>query len=620
MKAKVTITLLCVLFVINKFSAQVTKALKDSLNTKIFYLDEITLIESQIPIKRRESGRSIIKIDSTELKSFNGRNISELLSTKPGIITLGNTSISGQNIRYAIRGSNNNQVLILIDGVRMSDSSRIDNDFDINFLNINQIESIEILKGASSSLYGSSSSAGVISIITKKSNNSESLNIDLFTGTENDNKSKLDDLTYFSSNLGFNKNLNLFNLGFNFSTLNTNGMSAISSGLEIDNFSKYNLNLNLSNNNGPIEWFVVLSKSKIKNGYDNSFPIEDANFIGLSFLESFTSRFKYQYSKGDISLTAGYQNTSREYRDNYPLNFKSINKSAEILNKFKISDKIYSVQGILFQDSGYDGVMNISQVGLYSNLVYLSGKNLNFSLGTRINNHQTYGNFLTYSLNPSYNFNFKELQNIKIFATLNSAFIAPSLYQLYDPYSGNEGLLPEESISKEIGIETTIKKRNLSIVFFERKENPKIIYEYDFSNFTGGYINTPSDLIFRGIEIDYSKVFFDMMDFNFNYTFNELKKGTLQRLPKHSFNESITYNLKKNRQLSFIYRYRGKREVLGGSEKLNSYGLMDIRFYFTKEKINFNFWVSNIFNKEYVEILNYSSKGRNLRFGISYEF
>ena len=82
------------------------------------------------------------------------------------------------------------------------------------------------------------------------------------------------------------------------------------------------------------------------------------------------------------------------------MTFNSINKSAEILNKFKISDKIYSVQGLLFQDSGYDGVPNVSQVGLYSNLVYLSGKNLNFSLGGRINNHQTYGKFFTYSLNP----------------------------------------------------------------------------------------------------------------------------------------------------------------------------------------------------------------------------
>ena len=620
MKAKVKIVLLCVFYISNNLKAQDLNKKKDSLDTKTLYLDEITLIESQIPIKRRESGRSIIKIDSIDLKNFGGRNISELLSTKAGIITLGNASITGQNLRYAIRGSNNNQVLILIDGVRISDPSRIDNDFDINFLNINQIESIEILKGASSSLYGSSASAGVINITTKKSNKSESLSIDLFTGTENDTKRKLDDLTYFSSNLGFNKDLSFLKLGFNLSTLNTNGMSAISTGPEVDNFSKYNFNLNLSSKDGPIEWHVILNKSQIKNGYDNSFPIEDANFFGLSFLESLSSRFKYQYGKGEISLTAGYQNTSREYRDNYPLTFKSINKSAEILNKFKITDKIYSVQGILFQDSGYDGVQNVSQVGLYSNVVYLSGKNLNFSLGGRINNHQTYGNFFTYSLNPSYNIDFKELENIKIFATLNSAFIAPSLYQLYDPYSGNKHLLPEESISKEIGIEMSNQKRNLSIVFFEREENPKIIYEYDFSTFTGGYNNSPSDLIFRGVEIDYSKKILKNTDFNFNYTFNELKKGTLQRLPKHSFNESITYNLKKNKQLSFIYRYRSKREALGGTEILNSYGLMDLRYSFAKYKINFNFWINNIFNKEYVEILNYSSKGRNLRFGISYEF
>ena len=620
MKAKVSIILLSIFFITHNFNAQDFKDIKDSLNTKTFYLDEITLIESQIPIKRRESGRSIIKIDSTELNKFKGRNISELLSTKSGIITLGNKSITGQNIRYAIRGSNNKQVLILIDGIRVSDPSRIDSDFDINFLNINQIESIEILKGASSSLYGSSASAGVINISTKKSNVTEFIGIDLFTGTENDSKRKLDDLTYFSSNLVFNKDLSLFKLGFNFSTLNTNGMSAISTGSEIDNFSKYNLNLNLSNKNGPIEWHFVLNKSQIKNGYDNSFPVEDAKFIGLSFFESFNSRFKYKYSKGEISLTAGYQNTSREYRDSYPLTFKSINKSFEILNKFKISDKIYSVQGILFQDSRYDGVPNVSQVGLYSNIVYLSGKNLNFSLGGRINNHQTYGDFLTYSLNPSYNFDIKKVENIKIFATLNSAFIAPSLYQLYDPYSGNIDLLPEESISKEIGIEVINQRRNLSIVFFERKENPKIIYEYDFSTFAGGYNNSPSDLIFRGVEIDYSKKIFKKTDFNFNYTFNELKKGTLQRLPKHSFNESITYNLKKNKQLSFIYRYRGKREALGGTEILNSYGLTDLRYSFSKYKMNFNFWIINIFNKEYVEILNYSSKGRNLRFGISYEF
>ena len=57
-----------------------------------------------------------------------------------------------------------------------------------------------------------------------------------------------------------------------------------------------------------------------------------------------------------------------------------------------------------------------------------------------------------------------------------------------------------------------------------------------------------------------------------------------------------------------------------GGEILNSYGLMDTRFSFTIDKINFNFWINNVFNKEYVEILNYSSKGRNFRLGIIYNF
>ena len=84
-----------------------------------------------------------------------------------------------------------------------------------------------------------------------------------------------------------------------------------------------------------------------------------------------------------------------------------------------------------------------------------------------------------------------------------------------------------------------------------KEENPKIIYEYDFSTFTGGYTNSPSDLIFRGVEIDYSNKILNKTDFNFNYTFNELK-GTLQRLPKHSFNESITYNLKKQAIIFYL--------------------------------------------------------------------
>ena len=98
----------------------------------------------------------MIKINSETLQNFQGLGLSAVLKQYAGIEILGSQTYAGQNKTVSIRGGRNRQVLILIDGVRVSDPSRIDNDFNLNFLDLSQIESIEILKGASSTLYGSS--------------------------------------------------------------------------------------------------------------------------------------------------------------------------------------------------------------------------------------------------------------------------------------------------------------------------------------------------------------------------------------------------------------------------------------------------------------------------------
>ena len=154
-----TIFLVCVTFL----QAQEIESI-DSLTTKTNYLDEIVLSDTRLPIKRSQSGKTIIRIDEKQIKQFNGRNLSELLAIQAGVVVLGSRSISGQNLRIGVRGSTNNQVLILLDGVRVSDPSRISNDFDLNFLNLQDIASVEILKGGASTLYGSAA-AGLLSIL-----------------------------------------------------------------------------------------------------------------------------------------------------------------------------------------------------------------------------------------------------------------------------------------------------------------------------------------------------------------------------------------------------------------------------------------------------------------------
>ena len=56
-----------------------------SQQNKNYYLDEVVLTDSRFPIKRTQSGKTVIKIGQKEINSFLGRDLSELLSLYVGI-------------------------------------------------------------------------------------------------------------------------------------------------------------------------------------------------------------------------------------------------------------------------------------------------------------------------------------------------------------------------------------------------------------------------------------------------------------------------------------------------------------------------------------------------------
>ena len=440
----------------------------DSLSTTINYLDEVVLSDTRLPVKRSQSGKTVIQINRQQIESFRGRNLSELLASYGGMNIIGSRSVTGQNLRTAIRGSNNNQVLILVDGVRISDPSRIGNDFDLNFLNLDDIASIEIMKGAASTLYGSAATAGVIQITTRETMEKNEFNIGLTTGTEQAANQEINSLSYSSSNLSYSGKSNQFNYKLGFSVLSTDGMSAAKDGIETDPFFRYNLNARVGYKNEKFDIQLLATKAKINSEYDNGFPIEDADFTFLSFLETFTLKSSYRYNNGSINLQAGQQNTEREYRSNFPSSSDAINRTVEVTHKLNLSEDWYSVQGLFFQEEQYDDFSMINQKDLFANIVYLSN-GFNTNLGVRLNSHQTYGSHITYTINPSYSMPVGELSKVRFFGSVNTAFKAPTLFQLYAPIYGNPELSPEESISVEFGNEWASQKANASIVIFQRE-------------------------------------------------------------------------------------------------------------------------------------------------------
>ena len=588
----------------------------DSLTTKTNYLDEIVLSDTRLPIKRSQSGKTIIRIDEKQIKQFNGRNLSELLAIQAGVVVLGSRSISGQNLRIGVRGSTNNQVLILLDGVRVSDPSRISNDFDLNFLNLQDIASVEILKGGASTLYGSAAAAAVVNITTKKNVEANRFRLGLTTGTEQTQNQGLKNLSYQSGDLNYSgKSANL-NYSIGASSLFSNGLSAVDNGTEKDAFLRYTLNAQIGVNGESFSWKLLASKAGIENDYDNIFPVEDADFVAFSYFETISLTSSYNYSNGSVSLNAGYQTTDREYRDNYPSSYAAVNASVEVVNKLTLSDQLYSVQGVLYQEGSYEGIPATHQKDVFANLVYLSPSGFNATIGARAIDHQSFGSNFTYNINPSYAFSLYD-SKVKVMGSISSAFIAPSLFQLYDTFSGNADLLPEETLSYELGAEWAKEKGNGSLVFFKRKEDPKIIYDMN----TYAYANAVSNVVYQGVEFTYVKQLTSALDFQLNYTFTELKEGKLFRLPKHAINSTLTMYLGENDNMGFVYAYRGKREEVNQLE-LAAYSLMDLRYAkeFYENKLTASLWITNLLDTDFTELNGFTTKGRNFRLGLTYQF
>src|SRR5690606_8054088 len=118
-------------------------------------LDEVVVTASRSLKKQADVGKIVEVITREELDAAQGRSLSELLNTTVGINVGGSGNNLADNRSVYLRGATAANTLILINGIAVNDASGITGEFNISNISIDQIERIEVLKGASSTLYGS---------------------------------------------------------------------------------------------------------------------------------------------------------------------------------------------------------------------------------------------------------------------------------------------------------------------------------------------------------------------------------------------------------------------------------------------------------------------------------
>lgn len=128
-------------------------------------LDPVTVTSSLSAQISSKTGRNIIVIKGEEFAKLPVHSIDELLRYVPGIEIQARGPMGTQS-DIVLRGATFQQALVIVDGVRINDP--LTGHFS-SYIPIapSEIERIEILKGASSAIYGSDAVGGVIHIITK---------------------------------------------------------------------------------------------------------------------------------------------------------------------------------------------------------------------------------------------------------------------------------------------------------------------------------------------------------------------------------------------------------------------------------------------------------------------
>ena len=122
-----------------------------------------TLSSGSVDVARQ--GSSVSVVTGAELAAQQVRHAGDALRSLPGV-SVSRTGSFGGLTQVRLRGAEANHTLVLIDGIEVNDATT--GEFDFSSISTDQIERIEVIRGAQSGIWGSNALGGVINIITRK--------------------------------------------------------------------------------------------------------------------------------------------------------------------------------------------------------------------------------------------------------------------------------------------------------------------------------------------------------------------------------------------------------------------------------------------------------------------
>lgn len=604
-------------------------------------LNEVLMTATKSPVKQSQTGKVVTVIGKEQIEKSSGKTIAQVLNEQAGITINGAYNATGTVQTIFMRGSSSGRTLLLLDGIPVSDPSMINNEFDLNMFSINDVERIEICKGAQSTLYGTDAIAGVINIITVKKDVNKPFNAKATVAVGNKNTMR--------GNLQLYGKAGRLTYSARFAKLKTKGFSSANDSTGSKNYDRDSYDGNIFN--AAVQYQLIpslqvrtfIQYSQYKADIDAGIFADEKDYTINN--NNLSSGFGVNFKKGIVHVTGNYQygELKRKYLndslDTPGFTTYEDNKYSGRTQFVELYGSITATKWLTVLTGGdhrwgnmhqkyyaesffgpYDPPAfdsSLQQTSFYASLFFsVLNKRLNVEIGGRTNKHSRYGNNTTYTFNPSFSLH----KNWRAFGSIASGFKAPSVYQVFDQYSGNPDLQPERSVNCEIGVQQTHEMISSRLVYFHRDTRNGI--DYDYVNFK--YFNFVKQKV-DGLEVEISARPVKKLDLSANYTLitgkeqTQSRKSTndtiyshLLRRPKHSFNLHIGYQFTKALYANINAKTVSDRYDVGGYQKedvlLDQYFLLSAYAeYKWKDHLKFFLDAQNITNKKFFDLRGYNS-------------
>ncbi|KAF1699387.1 TonB-dependent vitamin B12 receptor [Pseudoxanthomonas jiangsuensis] len=449
-------------------------------------LDEILVTATRTPIALRDSLSPAQVIDRAQIERSQASSLQQLLAGRAGI-NLTNTGGLGKQTSLFLRGAGSNQLLVLVDGVRIGSATA--GLPALQDLPVAQIERIEIVRGPHSSLYGADAIGGVIQIFTRRERGALQPRASAGVGSHG--------LREASAGIGQGGERAWF--GADVALLRTDGINACDGTAagwgagcyadEPDRDGYRNRSASLRAGGKPAEaWTVEGSALRVEgyNHYDGSW----ANY-SETVQQVLSGQVRYAPSaRLSWQATVG---RSDDQTDDYGAagfvgGLDTRRDQASLQGDFVLAEGQRLTAGLDWLDDRITGttaydVTARDNTGVFAEYQGRFGAQ-QLQAGLRNDDNEQFGSHTTGDLGWGWHFG----DGLKLAARYSTGFRAPSFNDLYYPYYGNPALRPEESKNLNLGLSGGGDAWRWSVDVFENRVDDLI--SYDASIFLPGNVDT----------------------------------------------------------------------------------------------------------------------------------